>query len=290
VGGGGGGGRGGGWGGGGGCGGGRGGRGRLKRNCWNREGGPLMGYAFEFDALELFDADTAKRAASAARSEVAELPDRIWQAAPLSLLGSKLQEKCGSVLANIDLFKLFVDGWGKIEALQALCDPEIIAKGTVRHVKLVKVEQSVPIDLTVSLHFGPIHTTLAKFKIKFTGKFGSVECAVRRGHLIAVGGGDCELWAAIDHKSGQIKKKFRLKRFDLPLEYTFTDPGIRIPHRAPKPAAAPPPLPEVDPDQGFHLQAADLDSQPGKPHFADAKTGERQQCYVGHVKPTFRAS
>lgn len=204
-----------------------------------------MAYAFDIDPFELFDPETARRAAAAARSEVAGLPDRIWQAAPLSVLGTKLAGSCGKALAGLDLFKLFTDGWGKIELLQALCDPAVVAKGTVRHVKLVKFEQNLPIDLSVSLHFGPIHTTLAKFKIKFTGKFGSVECAVRRGHVIAIGGGDCELWAGIDHKGGQIKKKIKLKRFDLPLEHRFDDPGIRIPYRAAKPA----PLPQLKPDQ-----------------------------------------
>ena len=62
-----------------------------------------MAYAFDIDPFELFDPETARRAAAAARSEVAGLPDRIWQAAPLSVLGTKLAGSCGKALAGLDL-------------------------------------------------------------------------------------------------------------------------------------------------------------------------------------------
>lgn len=198
-----------------------------------------MAWIFELDPLEVFSPEAAVRAAAAVREELASASEAGWRTAPLSLMGSKLRESLGTALAEFDLFKLFVDGWINLREFKALCDPAVVASGRTRHVKIGSIDQNLPIDLGVSLRFGPLHSAPIVFTTTFNGKFDAVECAVRRGHIVAVGGGGCDLSVTIGHGGSNIQPKKRIKRFNLPGEFAFAEPGIRIPHSA----AVPPPAP-----------------------------------------------
>lgn len=191
-----------------------------------------MAWIFELNPLEVFSADAAIEAAAAIRENMAAASEAGWRTAPVSLIGSKLRDTLGEALAEFDLFKLFIDGWINLTAFKALCDPAVLANGRTRHLRIGMIEQDLPIDLGVSLRFGPLHTPPIVLTMTFNGKFEAVECAVRHGHIVGVGGGRCDLSVTIGHGGSNIQPKKRVKRFELPGEFTFQEPGIRIPHQS----------------------------------------------------------
>lgn len=164
---------------------------------------------------------------SAARKKVCDAlkddPSGQWGKLKLPLLGEKVRAEIDRALADIDPMTLFAQAWIKVREIRKLPRDKTCFVEIGEHM----FKKDLHPLLTVT--FDPWVSEQIKFTLTLRAEINAVEIEVRNRHIVAAGGGSCNLGVELKYGTASLSGPIEFKRYDLPGEYRFKGDGIPIP-------------------------------------------------------------
>jgi len=151
------------------------------------------------------------------------------------LLRSRL---AGAILREISENWLgwLVDGWCLAREIFEYTAADKVASGATASVKVGRHPLGGKLPVEVRVTCAGIAAPPIRFDVKLTADIHAVTLWIRRGHIVGIEGGQCELKANILFLEKSLCQDLPLKTLTLPLRRDFTAPGIPIPGRFVPPA------------------------------------------------------
>jgi len=157
--------------------------------------------------------------------------DAGWRKLRLPLLGSKVRDSIDGALAGVDPLALFAEAWVQIRELQKL------PPGERSYVEIGEFSFEKDLHPVVTVSFPPWVSRDIPLTLTLSVKTDAVELEVFDRHIVAVGGGHCNLAIELKYESTSLSGPVNVKHYDLPGEHRFAGAGIAIPGSDASPAA-----------------------------------------------------
>lgn len=143
------------------------------------------------------------------------------------LVRSTLARELSEQLAT-GLMSWLANGWSVARQLHALKNEEG-KDGKPALFKLGKHEMKGTLHPEVTISCGGTSFPPVRFDVPIKAVINATSLAVKGGHIIGLGGGECAIAMRIEYDGNDLTGDLPLKKIKLPTEYSFRKPGIPIP-------------------------------------------------------------
>ena len=120
-------------------------------------------------------------------------------------------------------------GWSAVREVVAYAKPDKARVNRTAFVKLGKhvLQGTMPIEVTLSCGGAPL--VRLPFQVPIKAELNAVTLSILKGHIVAVGGGECRLTMRIKYGKADLSGELPLRTVKLPGKHRFERPGIAIP-------------------------------------------------------------
>ena len=139
----------------------------------------------------------------------------------------------GAILREIEANWLgwLVDGWCLAREIFEYTAADKVASGATASVKVGRHPLSGKLPVEVKVTCAGVEAPPIRFDVKLKADIHAVALWIRRGHIVAIESGQCEMKVNILFLGKSLCQDVPLKTLKLPLRHEFTAPGIAIPGR-----------------------------------------------------------
>ena len=194
----------------------------------------------QFEQIELDDLvpqASFDEAAEAVRNDVSDEGGGRLKRAIAGLAAPRIGAAMAAQLRQIDLLRLFVEGWGKSPEIAAVAQ-ETEASNAPRFVRLGKLEQNLDLNPLLTVSAWGLSSSPLKFTLSMQAEFEAVEIGISSGHVVEIAGGFCRLSALLKFGQFSFPSGIAPKELQLGSGRRFEKPGVPLlPQHKAKPAA-----------------------------------------------------